>query len=550
MDVVYNHHGRSADSNFDLIVPGYYFRMNANGSFSNGSGTGNETASEHYMMRKFMVDSVAFWADEYQISGFRFDLMKLHDVDTMNAIVDKVHEIDEDILIFGEPWTGGSSPLPESESAYNGTLSQMPGVAVFNDDTRDAIKGSVFDATTGGFIQGNQNSDETIKLGIVGATEHFGLTMPLLPKGAWADNPNQTINYATAHDNNVLFDKIKMSTDDATPSDIQNMHKQAGSILLTSNGIPFLHAGIEFLRSKPCTVIGGEAQGECDASMLYDHNSYRSPDQTNQIDWNWKVTNYEVFEYYKGLIELRKSVGVFSMDTQLEIATKIFFFPDDKGVVSYLIYDEDSPFEYTYVIHNNATTQRNMSLQGYEWNLIVNQDQAGIETIEVLSGNTVTVRPNETLVMYVANGNVDWITSCEEGQQLIEGMCFGEAPLVCEDGYHIEDDTCVEDVPVCEAGFELNTSTNTCVEIDDTLVCDEGFELNESEDECIAVEEPLVCEAGFVLNQAGDECVAAVTDKNFDNTGCFGSIGTGSSVIAIVAVLGGATLYFVRRKGL
>ena len=145
---------------------------------------------------------------------FRFDLMKLHDVDTMNAITDALHAIDPTILVYGEPWTGGTSPLPESESAYNGTLDQMPGVAVFNDDTRDGIKGSVWTASEGGFIQAasSQALDERVKLGIVGAVQHTGLAVASLPKGAWAYNPNQTINYVTAHDNNVLFDKIQLST--------------------------------------------------------------------------------------------------------------------------------------------------------------------------------------------------------------------------------------------------------------------------------------------------------------------------------------------------
>jgi len=407
MDVVYNHTGRSADSNFDLIVPGYYYRMTDSGSFSNGSGTGNETASENYMMGKFMVDSVVFWATEYNITGFRFDLMKLHDVDTMNNIVAALHEIDETILVYGEPWTGGTSQLAEELSAYNATLDEMPGVAVFNDDTRDGIKGSVWEDTDTGFIQGNSNMDERIKLGIAGAVWQVNLNLAALPKGAWAPNPNQTINYVTAHDNNTLFDKVMLSTEDLTWEQQQDMQKQANAIILTSQGIPFLHGGVEMMRSKPCTIIGGNAQGECDSTLSFDHNSYRSPDATNQIDWSVKANNMDVFNYYKGLIELRKSIDVFSYDSKEEINNKMYFFPDDRGVVSFLIYDEDSPWEYTYVIHNSATVQRNMDLQGMEWNLVVNKDIAGTDTIEVLSGTTVTVLPNETLVMYIlASGAV------------------------------------------------------------------------------------------------------------------------------------------------
>ncbi|MCK5761306.1 MAG: type I pullulanase [Candidatus Izimaplasma sp.] len=407
MDVVYNHTGRSADSNFDLIVPGYYYRMTDSGSYSNGSGTGNETASENYMMGKFMVDSVVFWATEYNISGFRFDLMKLHDVDTMNEIVDALHAIDETILVYGEPWTGGTSQLADEFAAYNATLDEMPGVAVFNDDTRDGIKGSVWTATEGGFIQGDSSMDERIKLGIVGAVWQTNLNLAALPKGAWAPNPNQTINYVTAHDNNTLFDKIMLSTDDLSWEQIQDMQKQANAIILTSQGVPFLHGGVEMMRSKPCTIIGGVAQGECDATLSFDHNSYRSPDSTNQIDWSVKAANMNVFDYYKGLIELRKSIDVFSYNTAEEIQAKFVFFPDARGVVSYLIYDEDSVWEYTYVIHNNSTVERNMSLQGIQWNLVVNKDTAGTSTIEVLTGDSVIVLPNETLVMYkLAKGAV------------------------------------------------------------------------------------------------------------------------------------------------
>jgi len=407
MDVVFNHTGKSADSNFNLIVPGYYYRMTANDSFSNGSGTGNETASENYMMRKFMVDSVVFWASEYHIRGFRFDLMKLHDIETMNAIVDALHEIDDTILVYGEPWTGGTSMLPEELSAYNATLDQMPGVAVFNDDTRDGIKGSVWTDTDTGFIQGNSNVDERIKLGVAGAVHQTNLNLGALPKGAWAPNPNQTVNYVTAHDNNTLFDKLMLSTSDLSWEQIKDMQKQANAIILTSQGIPFLYGGVEIMHSKPCTIIGGVAQGECDATLSYDHNSYRSPDSTNQIDWSLKADNMDVFNYYKGLIALRKSIDVFSYDSKDEINNKMYFFPDDRGVVSYIIYDEDSPWEYTYVIYNNSVVQRNMDLQGMDWNLVVNKDTAGTETIEVLTGSTVTVLPNETLVMYkLADGAV------------------------------------------------------------------------------------------------------------------------------------------------
>ncbi|MCF7927316.1 MAG: type I pullulanase [Candidatus Izimaplasma sp.] len=413
MDVVYNHHGRSADSNFDLIVPGYYFRMTDDGGFSNGSGTGNETASERYMMRKFIVDSVVFWAQEYKISGFRFDLMKLHDKETMRQVAEKLHQIDPSIMVYGEPWTGGTSLLEENNSAYKQTLSEMPGVAVFNDNIRDAIKGSVFDEEGIGFVQGSSSVDGALQNGILGNTK------------TWAPNPNQTINYTTAHDNNVLYDKLMLSTEDLSYDAIKNMQKQANAIILTSNGIPFLHAGVDIMRTKPCTVIDGESQGECDDNLLYDHNSYRSPDQTNQIDWSWKEENLDVFNYYKGLIELRKNIDVFSYNNKEDFENKYYFFPDNGGIISYIIYDAESPWEYTYVIHNNSVVERQVNLQNKTWNLVVNRDQAGLETIAVLDGDTVTVRENETLVMYQLNSDMTW-------------------PDVEDD----QDDTPIDDIPI------------------------------------------------------------------------------------------------------
>lgn len=459
MDVVYNHHGRSADSNFDLIVPGYYFRMNENGSFSNGSGTGNETASENYMMRKFMVDSVTFWAEEYKISGFRFDLMKLHDVETMNQIADAVHEIDENILIFGEPWDAGGSNLDEAIAASHLTLDEMPGVAVFNDEIRDAIKGSVFDEEAQGFIQGSRDAILGLQVGIKGRIDTY------------ATNPNQTVNYTTAHDNNVLFDKIQLSTEGLTYTEMVEMQKQANAIVLTSNGIPFLHAGVEIMRTKPCTVIGGNAQGDCDSSNTFDHNSYRSPDQTNQIDWNWKAQNLEVFEYYKGLIELRKSTGIFSMDSAEEINSKYQFMSGDGSVVTYFITDNDSPWKYTYVIHNNSNIERSVELLNMTWNLVANQDQAGTATIEEVSGS-ITIRKNETLIMYVENQNMDYISEVPEGKLIIEGELF-DFGLICAVDQELVDGSCVDLAPVCTIDQEL--VDGSCV--DKAPVCADGQEL-------------------------------------------------------------------------
>ncbi|MDP3130042.1 MAG: type I pullulanase, partial [Bacillota bacterium] len=359
MDVVYNHTGKSADSNFDLILPGYYFRMNPDGSFSNGSGTGNETASERIMYRKFMVDSILFYVNEYHIDGFRFDLMKLHDVETMNQIVDAVHAVDPTILIYGEPWTGGTSTLPLDDAAFNSTLDEMPGVAVFNDDTRDGIKGSVFAQGDKGFVQGNNYADSRVLLGITGATQQANLPIGALPKGPWAFNPTQTINYVTAHDNNTLYDKLKLSAF-VTEPEIVRMQRQANAIVLTSQGIPFLHGGVEILRTKPCTP-GGDT---CDSGNRYDHNSYKSPDATNQIDWNLKVENLDTFNYYKSLIALRKMKSVFRIPTKTELAEHITIIPDSTlGFVSFFLSDPDDVWKTIYILHNNGDSEKAITLQ-------------------------------------------------------------------------------------------------------------------------------------------------------------------------------------------
>jgi pullulanase len=314
MDVVYNHTGDSEGSNFHKIIPGYYHRMNSTGGFSNGSGTGNETASERPMMRKFMVDSVKFWAEEYNLSGFRFDLMALHDYETMNDIKDMLKEIDPTIVVYGEPWNGGSTPLSSSLAADKGNIKNMPEVGAFNDVTRDAVKGSVFTSGEGGWVQGNATdyTVQSIKYGIMG-----GIDQGLSQIGEWHLEPIRTINYVSAHDNNTLYDKLRLTGVKATDAEL--LQVQANAIILTSQGIPFLHAGVEFMRSKPLAAGG------------YDHNSYESPDSVNQLRYDRKLTYTEVFEYYKDLIQIRKDYQNFRLDTTTEISSKVSFLTTDQG---------------------------------------------------------------------------------------------------------------------------------------------------------------------------------------------------------------------------
>ncbi len=402
-DVVYNHTATSDDSNFEQIVPGYYFRFDDEGNFSNGSGTGNETASEHAMMRKFMVDSVVFWAQEYNISGYRFDLMRLHDVKTMQAIETALRDIDESILIYGEPWDAGGAELDPSEAADKTNLDRMDGIGVFNDDMRDGIRGGVFNADETGWVQGDASGLEGVLSGIVGAINHPDTSID------WAFQPNQSVSYVSAHDNNTLHDKLQLSTEDASWEEIVGMQQLSNAIVLTSQGIPFLHGGAEMMRTKPCVVIDDEPQGECDDDLLYDHNSYRSPDETNQIDWNWKVDNYDTFKYYQGLIDLRRHTDVFSMDNADLIQSNLYFTSTSSNFISYIIDHPTSSWDFTMVAHNNTGNTRNLSLEGIEWNAVVRGHQAGTEVIEEnISGHSIEVEPYETVVLYALRDGEEW----------------------------------------------------------------------------------------------------------------------------------------------
>ncbi len=402
MDVVYNHTGQSADSNFNLIIPGYYHRMTDSGAFSNGSGCGNETASDRVMMQKFMVDSVVFWASEYNISGFRFDLMALHDTQTMNMITSALHEIDEDIMIYGEPWTGGGTELAGSLQANKTNLEDMPEIAVFNDEIRDSIKGPYNNSTMGGFVQGDYGDEDVnvnkVKFGIAGGVEVDGVDGSFTQYNS--NGPSQLINYVSAHDNNTLYDKIKMTTSFSDRALIPSRQKQANAIVLLSQGIPFIHAGAEFMRSKP--VDGGG----------YDDNSYQSPDSVNQLKWDELVEedNYEVFQYYKQMIAFRRSHPAFRMATAEEVRFSLEFLDyEDESVIAYTLssYANGDSFDKILVIHNTGSLA-NYELPEGDWYLVGNQNGISDEVIKYYEdGSKFVAYYNETLVFYQGEVNYD-----------------------------------------------------------------------------------------------------------------------------------------------
>ncbi|RYY20872.1 MAG: type I pullulanase, partial [Sphingobacteriaceae bacterium] len=321
LDVVYNHTSDINNSNFTQFAPGYFYRHNLDGSYSNGTGCGNETASEQVMMRKFIIESVAYWATEYHLDGFRFDLMGVHDIETMNAVSNKLHQIDPTIFIYGEGWTAGASPLPEEQRAVKKNALKLTKVAAFSDDIRDGLRGDFSDVKAKGFVSGATGLAESVKFGIVASTQHPQINYQLInhSKAPWANEPYQTINYASCHDDNTLFDRLKIGNPDASEEDLIQMDKLSDAVVLTSQGVAFLHAGSEMLRTK---------QGIA--------NSYNSPDSINELDWSRKTKYKAVFNYYKGLIALRKNHPAFRMPSTTMIQQHLKFTENnDPNLIQY-----------------------------------------------------------------------------------------------------------------------------------------------------------------------------------------------------------------------
>lgn len=363
LDVVYNHTGFTEQSNFNQLVPGYYYRQDTMGNFADGSACGNETASERPMMRKFMLESVRHWIEEYHLDGFRFDLMALHDIETMNQISEMARNINPSIFIYGEGWQAGGSPLEEDKQANKFNASLLNHIAVFSDDIRDAIKGHVFTPEQGGFVSGRKGLKESIKFGIVASTEHpqVDYTKINYSEAPYADSPLKTITYTSCHDNNTLWDKIELTRPETSEKDRIKMHKLALTIVLTSQGAPFLHAGSEFLRTK---------QGV--------ENSFESPDSINQIDWARKTEYQEVVEYVQELIRLRKAHPAFRMTTTDQLQEHLDFFETDNDLlVAYRLknHANGDDWENIIVAFNGNEEGQDLILPEGDWKLILDGEK-------------------------------------------------------------------------------------------------------------------------------------------------------------------------------
>lgn len=397
MDMVYNH-TYNLESPLNLTVPGYYYRKDKYGCYSNGSGCGNETASERYMFRKYMIDSVLYWAKEYHIDGFRFDLMGLHDLETMRIIRNELNKVDKSIIMYGEGWTCYDTPLNINESAVKNNICKFDDlqIAAFSDDSRDSIKGSVFLKESLGFVNGGDNYEESIKYTICASTKHdeIDLSKVVYSKSFWANEPYQTITYDSAHDNNTLFDKLRMSCKDENEEELLKMNKLAAAIVLTSQGISFLHEGEEFARVKE------NLQGEII------ENSYNSSDYTNELKWLRKQRYIDLFNYYKGLIKLRKEYKAFRMNSNKEIQNNISFMAKgnefkDNHIVGYIINIEDYNDSYSKiaVIFNANKYNVEVDLDEGKWNVLVDGEKADSEVQYKIEDSIVNVSARSALIL-------------------------------------------------------------------------------------------------------------------------------------------------------
>lgn len=389
MDVVFNHTYRRDDSNLQKIVPGYYYRSDETG-YTNGSGCGNEVASDRPMVQKLIVDSLIYWAKEYHIDGFRFDLMGVLDIDTMNVIAERLKEIRPDIYLYGEGWNGGPSSLAEEKRAFKASAKKMPGIGMFNDDIRDTIKGSVFYDDHLGFVNGGTHLENALRYGITGAVAHPQVDYDAYGSRPWAKEPGQSINYVSCHDNYTLWDKLSVSCPEASKEKKKAMNRLCAAIVFTSQGVPFIQAGEEFLRSKPLPEKKGFAE-----------NSYNMPDAVNSIKWD-NIHEYpDMIAYYKGLMALRKAHPVFRMQSEAEMTQNLCFLSDTpENVVAYLLKGkgaDDTP-ENILVIFNGNDEEILYNLPEGKWKILVDDKTAGADGKKNISEKT-DVEPLSALVL-------------------------------------------------------------------------------------------------------------------------------------------------------
>ena len=403
LDVVYNHTFNIDHSNFQLTYPDMYYRKTADGKYSDGSGCGNETASEKPLMREFMLESVKYWIDEYHIDGFRFDLMGVHDIETMQQIRAEVNKIDPSIYIYGEGWSAGSCAYPVDKLAMKANAQQLNGIAAFSDDMRDALRGPFSDDHKGALLAGIPGEEESLKFGIVGGIAHpqVDMTKVNYDKKPWTNNPTEQISYVSCHDDMCLVDRLKASIPSLTDKNIPEKERTAELIridqlaqtaVFTSQGVPFILCGEEMLRDKKGV-----------------HNSYNSPDSINHLDWNNLQRYPQLFAYYKNLIQLRKNHPAFRLATGDKVRQHLEFLPavDSKDVkqdclVGFLLKDLQGidAWKTIVVIYNFNKEAKEMAIPEGNYTIACCNgtiDEAGLGEV---SGKEVLVDGQSALILF------------------------------------------------------------------------------------------------------------------------------------------------------
>lgn len=391
MDVVYNHTAENDGSNFELTAPGYYHRHWDDGKYSDASGCGNETASDRQQMRDYIINSTKYWADEYHIDGFRFDLMAIHDTETMNEVAAELKKINPDIFVYGEGWTAGDSPLAVDRRALKENVSKMKDIAVFSDDLRDAVKGHYSNAEDRGFATGKPGNEETVKIGIVAATPHPQVDYKKgnNSKFPYAESPEMIVNYVSCHDDLSLTDKLHKSMAGEPEKNMLEAAKLAQTIVFTSQGTPFMFAGEEIFRDKKGV-----------------HNSYKSPDSINAIDWNNKTKYHDQFEYYKGLTALRKAHPAFRMTSADDIARHLVFDKIDSAktpnLISYSLRDHANGDSWNEIklVFNGASEPQTVNIKKGDWKIVAKDGKIyPAEGLGTTKGGKITLAPYSALIL-------------------------------------------------------------------------------------------------------------------------------------------------------
>ena len=386
LDVVYNHTYDIENSNFQRTYPDYFYRKTADGAYSNGSGCGNETASDQPMMRKFMIESVKYWINEYHIDGFRFDLMGCHDIETMNEIRKAVDKIDPTLFIYGEGWSAGACAIPNERLGMKANIPQMPGIAAFSDEIRDALRGPFSDDTKAAWLALGTES-ESVKFGIAGAVAHpqVDMTKVNYAKEPWALEPTQMMSYVSCHDDMCLVDRLKASVPGITTDELIRLDLLAQTAVFTSQGVPFMLSGEELLRDKKGV-----------------HNSFESPDDINQLDWSNKTKYPQVFDYYRNLIALRKHHPAFRLGNADLVRKHLEFLDAPAGTIAYRLKNYAGRDDWRDIIvilnANKATTEVNIPDGRYTivcQNGVINEQGMGETT-----GCKVSVSPQSALIIH------------------------------------------------------------------------------------------------------------------------------------------------------